>query len=1179
MPSPTPFVHLRTHTEYSVVDGMLRINDLARAARADGQVALAISDLNNLFGTVKFYTACRSQGVKPLIGADVLMEPWPGGEKQPSRLLLLVQDMQGYLNLSELLARAWVHNAQRTQAWLKWEWLAERGAGLISLSGADLGAVGQALLAGDAERAAEIAQQLAALFPQRFYLELQRAGHPQHEPHVRAAVALAAKLALPVVATHPVQFLERDDFDAHEARVCIAEGETLANPRRVRRFTPEQHFKTQAQMAALFADIPSALANSVQIARRCNLTLVLGKPQLPDFPTPVVDGARLPIDDYFRQASAEGLEKRLLALYPDTARRDAERPRYVQRLEFELATIVKMGFPGYFLIVSDFIVWAKDNGCPVGPGRGSGAGSLVAYALFITDLDPLAYNLLFERFLNPERVSMPDFDIDFCQANRDRVIDYVKAKYGRDAVSQIATFGTLAAKAALRDVGRVLGMGYGHVDSVAKLVPGLPGKTYTLAPVPADPDPGLIYVRKEVPELEQREKAEEEVAELLALATRVEGLVRNIGMHAGGVLIAPGKITDFCPLYQQPGSDSAVSQYDKDDVEAIGLVKFDFLGLATLTILELAKDYIRARRPGREQFTYESVPLDDPRVYRLFADGHTEAVFQFESRGMQGMLREAKPTRLEDLIALNAMFRPGPMENIPSFCARKNGREEIAYPHPLLGRVLDETYGIFVYQEQVMQAAQVMGGYSLGGADLLRRAMGKKKPEEMAKERVKFRAGAMANGIDEAKADEVFDLMEKFAGYGFNKSHAAAYSLLAYHTAWIKVHCTAEFYAANMTIEADNTDKLRVLLADAKLFGITFEPPCINTGTVRFEPVADKVVRYGLAAVKGTGAGAIEAIVAAREGTGGHAGEGGGPFRSLFDFCARIDRKLVNKRAVEALVKAGAFDSLNPDRAALLASVGLAFEWAETQAANAQQTGLFDFGDAHGSSTQEPALVHVAPWDVRERLVQEKTALGFYLSGHLFEAWADEVRRFVRAPIAELVDSREPQILAGIVTDPRSVNGQRGRVVIFKLDDGSEAIEAVANDEIFEARRDLMAEDALIVVQGKLQPDRFGGGLRLNVSQVWDLPAARARFGRFLAVQLNGGLPPVADVLRLWPAKRFEDEHGSVVQGLPVRLKLQRPGAVGELDLGEDARFWPSDEALARWRSVAHGGAAVVVYE
>ena len=1181
-----PFVHLRTHTEYAVVDGTLRIADAAAAARADGQPALAITDLNNLFGAVKFYSACRKAGVQPLIGVDAMMEPLPGAaERQPSRLLLLVQNATGWLNLSELVARGWVHNVQRTQAWIKWDWLAELGEGLLALSGADQGALGQALLAGDGERAQAVAARLSALFPGRFYVELQRAGLPTNEAHVRAAVPLAVALKLPVVATHPVQFLQADDYDAHEARVCIAEGETLANPRRVKRFTREQYFKTSAEMAALFADLPGALAQSGEIARRCSLRLVLGKPQLPDFPTP--DG--LPIEAYFRKASHEGLERRLLTLYPDATQREGQRARYVERLEFELNTIVGMGFPGYFLIVSDFIVWAKDNGCPVGPGRGSGAGSLVAYALFITDLDPLRYKLLFERFLNPERVSMPDFDIDFCQANRDRVIEYVKEKYGREAVSQIATFGTLASKAALRDVGRVLGMGYGHVDSIAKLVPGLPGKTYTLSPLPAPPekpDPGLIYVRQEVPELEQREAAEEEVAELLSLAMRVEGLVRNVGTHAGGVLIAPGRITDFCPLYQQPGSDSAVSQFDKDDVEAIGLVKFDFLGLATLTILELAKDFIRARRPALKDFSYEALPLDDARVYKLFTDGLTEAVFQFESRGMQGMLREAKPSRLEDLIALNAMFRPGPMENIPSFCARKNGKETIDYPQPLLAPVLDETYGIFVYQEQVMQAAQVLGGFSLGGADLLRRAMGKKKPEEMAKYRGIFREGAAEKGITPEKADEVFDLMEKFAGYGFNKSHAAAYSLLAYHTAWIKVHCTAEFYAANMTVEADNTDKLKVLLADAKLFGVGFVPPDINSGTYRFEPVSDKLVRYGLGAVKGTGQGAIEAIVAAREGRGPKAGQGGGPFRSLFDFCARIDRKAVNKRAVEALVKAGAFDSLHAEghggRSALLASVGLAFEWAETQETNALQVGLFDLGepgDSHGSSAQEPALVAVPVWDIRERLVQEKGAIGYCLSGHLFDAWSPEVRRFARRAIADLVDSREPVLLAGIVTDPRAVSGQRGRVVIFKLDDGSEAIEAVAPDEIFAERRDLMAEDQLLVVQGKLQPDRFSGGLRLNISQVWDLPAARARFGRWLQVDINGNTPPVGEVLRLWPARRVATDQGDLSQGLAVRLRLQRRDATAEIDLGDEARFWPCDEALGRWRSIAHGGAAAIVYE
>jgi len=1154
------FVHLRTHTEYSVVDGTLRIADAVRAACADGQGALAITDLSNLFGAVKFYSACRTAGVKPLIGVDIWLAP-AGGEKQPSRLLLLAQDRSGYHHLCELLSRAWMHNVHRAQAWVGYDELAAFSGGLIALSGADMGAVGQALLAGDAQRAQALAQRLSAIFPQRFYIELQRAGLPTNEVHVRAAVPLAAALKLPVVATHPVQFASTDDYEAHEARVCIAEGETLANPRRVKRFTREQYFKTTAQMQTLFADLPSALANTRAIAARCNLKLELGSAQLPDFPTP--DGQ--PIEAYFRALSERGLEERLRRRFPADAERERERPRYVERLQFELATIVKMGFAGYFLIVADFIVWAREHGCPVGPGRGSGAGSVVAWSLKVTDLDPLQYQLLFERFLNPERVSMPDFDIDFCQANRDRVIDYVKAKYGRDAVSQIATFGTMAAKAALRDVGRVLGMGYGHVDSIAKLVPAPPGKTVTLAKVPADPDPGLIYARREAPELEQREAAEEEVAELLALATRVEGIVRNIGMHAGGVLIAPGRITDFCPLYQQPGSDSAVSQFDKDDVEAIGLVKFDFLGLATLTILELAKEFIA--EPG---FSFENLTLDDPRVYKLFADGRTESVFQFESTGMQRMLREARPSRFEDLIALNAMYRPGPMDNIPMFCLRKHGREEVRYPHPLLEGVLGETYGIFVYQEQVMQAAQVLGGYSLGGADLLRRAMGKKKAEEMAQQRAIFRAGALGKGITQAQADEVFDLMEKFAGYGFNKSHAAAYSLLAYHTAWLKVQHAAVFYAANMTIEQGNTDKLKALIADAQRFGLTFEPPTVNGGVGRFEPVGDKGVRYGLGAIKGTGAGAIEAIVAARD--------AGGPFRSLFDFCARVDRQRINKRVVEALVKAGAFDTLHADRASVLASVGLALDWAGTQAAHVDQGGLFDFGDSHAASTQEPPLVAAAPWGVKERLSQEKAALGLCLSGHLFDESESEVRQFASRQIAELVDSRDTVLVAGIVNDLRVVNGNRGRTAIFKLDDKSEAIETVVDEKLYDPMRERVRDDELVVIQGRVQPDRFNGGMRLNATALWDLAGARARFGRFLRVAVRASSPPVAELLRDFPPRRAGSDGNTAPLGLSVRLVLQRDAAEAELDLGDEGRFYPSDQALARWQAATRGQ-ATVVYE
>ena len=1160
------FVHLRLHSEFSIVDSTCRIDDVVQAAADDQQPALAITDLSNLFGAIKFYKAARGKGVQPILGAEIFLEGLGVDPLALSRVMVLVQSPKGYLNLSELLARAWTQNLVKNNAVVKLAWLQELSEGLILLSGAQAGPVGQALMQGDTSRAAEIALQLASIFTHRFYLELQRAGRPEDNAHVVAAVKLASRLSLPVVATHPVQFLTQDDYESHEARVCISEGEILGNQRRVRKFTRDQYFKSSAEMQDLFSDVPSALANSVEIAKRCNLSLVLGKPQLPNYPTPLADGKPMPIEDYFRLLSVQGLEERLVHLYPDAAKREAERPRYAERLEFEINTILNMGFPGYFLIVGDFINWAKKNGCPVGPGRGSGAGSLVAYSLKITDLDPLQYNLLFERFLNPERVSMPDFDIDFCQANRDRVIDYVKDKYGRDAVSQIVTFGTMAARAAIRDVGRVLDMSYMFCDGISKLIPNKPGQHITID--------GAI---KAEPILAERLEKEDEVKTLLALAQKLEGMTRNVGMHAGGVLIAPGKLTDFCPLYQQPGSSSAVSQYDKDDVEAIGLVKFDFLGLATLTILELARDMIVKRHKGQENFAFENIPLNDVATYKLFADGRTESVFQFESRGMQGMLKDARPSRLEDLIALNALYRPGPMDLIPSFVARKHGREVVEYPHPLVEKVLSETYGIMVYQEQVMQTAQVLGGYSLGAADLLRRAMGKKKAEEMAEHREIFRKGAGVNGLSEEKADEVFDLMEKFAGYGFNKSHAAAYSLLAYHTGWLKVHFTAEFFCSNMTIEMDDTDKLKVLFEDALKFGMTFDPPDVNRGTHRFEPVSDKVIRYGLGAIKGTGQQAIDAIVKARKESG--------PFTSLFDFCVRVDRSRLNKRTVEALVKAGAFDSLQRNRASLAASIDRAFDFSTAAAANANQGGLFDMmgDDAHGSSTQEPELVDVLPWGVKEQLTHEKTAVGFYLSGHLFDAVEREVRLFAKRKIDELIDSREPQLLAGIVSDLRIINAQRGKLAIFKLDDKSAMMEATADEAMINANRHLFKDDELIIVMAKMQVDRFSGGYRLSIQQVWDLPAARCRFGKFLRVSVNGRAPEVARLVKDFPPQREMTEQGELLRGLPVRLKLERRGdkvaAAAELLLGEQAKFFPSDAALSSWIAQADQGKAEIVYE
>ena len=1181
------FVHLRLHTEFSVVDGTNRIDDLAKAAAKDGQPALAITDLNNLFGAIKFYKEARGKGVKPILGAEIFLEGEAGAA--PSRMLVLVQGRQGYLNLSELLARAWTRNVVKAQAICTWDWLQELGEGLIAIAGAQAGPVGQALMKGDDAGAAALALRLAGIFPHRFYIEVQRAGRADDEAHVVAAVQLAARLHLPVVATHPVQFATADEYEAHEARVCIAEGEILGNQRRVRKFTREQYFKSSAQMQALFADLPAALANSVEIARRCNITLVLGKPQLPNFPIPPVNGQVLSVDDYFRHVSFEGLEERLRLLFPDESRRNAERPRYVERLEFELGTILKMGFPGYFLIVGDFIQWAKTHGCPVGPGRGSGAGSLVAYALKITDLDPLEYNLLFERFLNPERVSMPDFDIDFCQSNRDRVIDYVKEKYGKDAVSQIATFGTMAAKAAIRDVGRVMDMSYTFCDGISKLVPGKPGMSYTLQYPPEVKKEGdkNNYALELEPLLYERVRKEEDVKTVIEMAQKLEGMTRNIGMHAGGVLIAPGKLTDFCPLYQQPGSESAVSQYDKDDVEAIGLVKFDFLGLATLTILEIAREFIMKRHKGQENFAYENIPLDDGPTYRLFSEGKTEAVFQFESRGMQGMLREARPSRLEDLIALNALYRPGPMDLIPTFVNRKHGKEPVEYPHPLVEPVLSETYGIMVYQEQVMQTAQVLGGYSLGGADMLRRAMGKKKAEEMAEHRAIFRKGAAEKGISQDKADEVFDLMEKFAGYGFNKSHAAAYSLLAYHTGWLKVHYTAEFFCANMTVEMDDTDKLKVLFEDAKKnFGLTFEPPDVNRGMYRFEPVTDKVIRYGLGAVKGTGQQAIEAIVAAREGRGeGPQGSTKGPFKSLFDFCVRVDRARLNKRTVEALIKAGAFDALNLNRAAMVASIDRAFDFAAATLANVNQGGLFDMmgEDAHGSSTQEPDLVDAVPWGIKERLTQEKTAVGFYLSGHLFDEVAQEVRRFVRTQIDELLDSREPQILAGIISDFRVINGQRGKLGLFRLDDKSGVIEASADEALLNTYRNQLKEDEFVVMQGRLQLDHFSGGLRVKVQQVWDMAGARARFGKYLHVVVGDKSPDVKRLVQEFPPRREEAPEGDFVHGLRVRMGVRcvepRGAAVAELQLGDASRFYPTDAALAAWSAGVGTGTATVIYE
>ena len=1165
------FVHLRLHSEYSIVDGIVRLEQAVAAAAADGMPALALTDLSNVFGLVKFYQEARGKGVKPVIGCDIWLEN-EADRDQPYRVLLLCQSRAGYLKLCELLTRAYRTNQYRGRPELKKGWLEEGTTGLIALSGAHHGDVGQALAVDNAKQAQHLARDWERLFPGRFYIELQRLGQGATvvgassvpvESYVQRALGLASALRLPVVATHPVQFVNRGDFRAHEARVCIAQGYTLSDQRRPRLHSAEQYFKTQAEMAELFQDVPQALANSVEIARRCNLSIELGKSRLPQFVTP----NNVSLDDYLRSRANEGLLERLPQLYPEAAARAEQLPRYRERLDFEINTIQKMGFAGYFLIVADFINWAKGNGVPVGPGRGSGAGSLVAYSLGITDLDPLRYDLLFERFLNPERVSMPDFDIDFCQDGRDRVIEYVKSQYGADCVSQIVTFGTMAARAVVRDVGRVLDLSYTFCDQLAKLIPFQPGRYITLEDA-----------RNEEPQFREREQKEEEVRELVALAEQLEGLTRNVGMHAGGVLIAPGKLTDFCPLYTPDGADSVVSQFDMKDVEAVGLVKFDFLGLTTLTILDWTLRYVRRLDPA-STVKLEEIPLDDPASYRMFAQADTTGIFQFESRGMRDLLARAKPDRFEDIVALVALYRPGPMELIPEFVRRKHGGR-VDYPDPRVETILKPTYGIMVYQEQVMQIAQVIGGYSLGSADLLRRAMGKKLPEEMAQHRSSFVAGAAKNGVSARKGHELFDLMEKFAGYGFNKSHAAAYALVAYQTAYFKAHHMAAFLAANLSAVMNDTDKVKQFVDDAQAHSVVVRAPDINDSNYRFEPVPPVssppsqggegkggVIRYGLGGIKGTGEAAIDSIIKARN---------DGPFGDLFDFCHRVDKRLVNRRVVESLIRAGAFDALNDHRASLLASVGMALESAEQASRSANQVSLF--GDLTDEA-QRPALVAAPRWNTKERLQNEKLALGFYLSGHLFNIYRDEVRRFTRTRIGELASlspgdySGRTYWIAGVVMGVRAQNTASGRMGVITLADDTDSNEVIFFGEAFDKFRQKIKEDELLVLEVQLRARgggrnasgeyEGGGDARASIRAVnaLDLTEARNRFARGVRLTCNGASSGgrLRDLLAPYRSGRC-----------PVSVVYSNRGAGCEINLGDAWRVNLHDDlinSLSEWLS------------
>ena len=1103
--SAPSFIHLRLHSEFSIVDGIVRIDDAVARAHADAMPALALTDLGNTFALVKFYQSARKQGVKPLIGCDV----WISNETnrdQASRLLLLCRNREGYHTLCELLSRAYRENQHRGRAELKKSWFVGSGAlGLIALSGAHLGDIGQALAQQNTERARELAQEWAALFPGSFYVELQRPGTAQSESYVRQATILASELGLPVVATHPIQFLDRDDFKAHEARICIAEGYMLGDPRRPHPFTEEQYFKTQAEMAELFADIPEALANSVEIAKRCNLTIELGKPKLPQFPTPNNES----FDEYLLAQAQAGLVQRLDQLFPDAAVREQKRPEYEARLLFEAKTIIQMGFSGYFLIVADFINWAKHNDVPVGPGRGSGAGSLIAYCLGITDLDPLRYDLLFERFLNPERVSMPDFDVDFCQDGRERVIEYVRKKYGADAVSQIVTFGTMAAKAVVRDVGRVLDLPYNFVDQLAKLIPFELGMT-------------LEKAKSQEPQIVERIEKEEEVAELWALGEKLEGMARNVGMHAGGVLIAPGKITDFCPTYSAQGSESVVSQFDKDDVELAGLVKFDFLGLRTLTIIDWAVRFVHDLNlsEGDAQFAIERIPLDDPATYKLLKACNTTAVFQLESRGMKDLIRRLQPDNFEDIIALVALFRPGPLQSgmVDDFINRKHGRAFTGL-HPKIDDALKPTYGVIVYQEQVMQIAQILVGYTLGAADLLRRAMGKKKAEEMATHRSIFVEGAVARGVNQKLATDLFNLMEKFAEYGFNKSHSAAYALVAYQTAYLKAHYPAAFMAATLTADMGDTDKVFSLYDDCLQNNLELLAPEVNHGEYRFLPLNEKQIRYGLGAIKGTGEAAINSILQARRQDG--------PFKDLFDFCRRIDKRIVNRRVIEALICAGAFDTVNDHRASLMASVGHALEAAEQAASHVNQASLF--GALEEASAQDHQLSEVARWPEKELLLFEKKSLGFYFSGHPFDAYAADIAGFIKTRLATLAPKSEKQLIAGIIYALRTQMTRRGKMAFVALDDGEAQIEVAVFNEVYERHRDILQEDQLLVIEGKVSKDDYSGGLRVSAEALYDLSGARTKFAKGMRLMMNGQADAAKLKALLAPYCRMSDANSCLV--------------------------------------------------
>lgn len=1137
--SDVSFVHLRVHSDFSMMDGLNKVKPILGRVAELGMPAVAITDQMNMCGLVKFYDTAHGNGIKPIIGCDFWVRSDEMGDDL-FRLTLLASNNAGYKNITLLISEAYLRGQLQGRAVIDRDWLAKYAEGVIVLSGGRQGDVGMALAKGNKAVVDGCLSFYKQHFPEHYYLELIRTGRAGEEDYLHAAVAAATAHDMPVVATNEVCFIEQSGFDAHEIRVAIHDGYTLEDPRRPKKYSDQQYLRSAEEMAELFSDIPEALQNTVEIAKRCNVTVRLGEYFLPEFPT-----GDLSTEDYLVKVSEDGLEERLAFLFPDEAEREAKRPEYEDRLRIELEVINQMGFPGYFLIVMEFIQWSKDNDIPVGPGRGSGAGSLVAYALKITDLDPLEFDLLFERFLNPERVSMPDFDVDFCMDRRDEVIDHVAELYGRQAVSQIITFGTMAAKAVVRDVGRVLGHPYGFVDRISKLIPPDPGMTLTKA----------FEAEPRLPELYGQD---EEVKDLIDMARILEGVTRNAGKHAGGVVIAPTQITDFAPLYCDDEGKNPVTQFDKNDVETAGLVKFDFLGLRTLTIIQWALDMIASGH--NKHIDISAIPLEDPKSFRMLQNAETTAVFQLESRGMKDLINRLKPDCFEDIIALVALFRPGPLQSgmVDNFIDRKHGREEISYPdadyqHECLQEILQPTYGIILYQEQVMQIAQEMAGYSLGGADLLRRAMGKKKPEEMAKQRAVFEDGSKSNDIDPELAMKIFDLVEKFAGYGFNKSHSAAYALVSYQTLWLKAHYPSEFMAAVMSADMDNTDKIVTLVDECERMGLTILPPDLNTGLYKFTVDQDGNIVYGIGAIKGVGEGPIEAIIEARENKG--------TFSDLFDFCAKIDLKRVNKRVLEKLVMAGAMDNLGPHRASLMASLPDAIAAAD-QHAKAESIGQTDM---FGLLTTEPeevqkAFVDVPEWQEKVWLDGEKETLGLYLTGHPINQYKTEIKNYATGRLVDLKPTGKDgvAIAAGLVLGVRVMTNKKGRRwAIVTLDDKSARMDARFFPDMYEKYEEILQPDKILLITGQVSFDDFSGGNTISARDAMDIVQAREKNAKCLHLEVNSNWCEATSVAKLQGI--LQQYQGGTT---PVQMRILHPDAEVTLALGAQWYVRPEDELI-----------------